>query len=257
MNKLALILIVASIALSSLITYQITQSGPVGLSDEYVKKENLKKYFDEYVDQGSDVIYASLVKAIEQQKQADEKKKQQALIDHKEELENDPLTPFLGNEKGDVNIVMFSDYQCGYCKKSAPILSRMLQKDTGLKLILKEYPVLGQASLISAKAALAAFKLDKAKYAVFNQQLFKRSLRSENDLLAIAKAADINGLALLAEMKKPEYVQQLQKNQTLGSKLGINGTPAFIIDNVLYAGALPEAQLLEIIKTVREKRSVK
>jgi len=257
MNKLALILIVASIALSSLITYQITQSGPVGLSDEYVKKENLKKYFDEYVDQGSDVIYASLVKAIEQQKQADEKKKQQALIDHKEELENDPLTPFLGNEKGDVNIVMFSDYQCGYCKKSAPILSRMLQKDTGLKLILKEYPVLGQASLISAKAALAAFKLDKAKYAVFNQQLFKRSLRSENDLLAIAKAADINGLALLAEMKKPEYVQQLQKNQTLGSKLGINGTPAFIIDNVLYAGALPEAQLLEIIKTVREKRSAK
>ena len=98
MNRFGLIVVVLSIAATALITYQITQSNMSGLviSDQYVKKDELKAYFDKYVDQGSTEIYASLVKAIEQQKQLEENKKSQAIIDNKAELEDDPLTPFLG-----------------------------------------------------------------------------------------------------------------------------------------------------------------
>lgn len=257
MNKLALILIVVSIAASSLITYQVTQSGSDGLSEQYVKKDELKKYFDEYVDQSSNEIYASLVKGIEQQKSLAEKEKQQAIIDSRQELEDDPLTPFMGNENGDVKIVMFSDYRCGYCKRTAPILEKILHEDGNLKLIIKEYPVLGQASVISAKAAVAVFKMDKSKYAEFHKQLFERPLNSEKDLIEIAAAAGVNGVALLTEMAKPEHAGQVKKNRILGSRLGINGTPAFIIDGTLFPGAMSKAQLLDVIKKVRAKRSAK
>ena len=133
MNKLALVLIVVSIAASSLITYQITKTNGAGLSGDYVKKEDLKAYFDQYVDEGAESIFAAAAKGLELQKQAEEERKRQAILDSKDALENDPNTPFTGNENGDVNIVMFSDYRCGYCKQAAPMLAQLLQNDGNVK----------------------------------------------------------------------------------------------------------------------------
>jgi len=257
MNRFALLLSVVSILLSSFVTYQLVQSNKAGLSDQYIKKDDLKIYFDQYVDQGAETIFAAVVKGVELQKQADAEKKRMAILDSKDALENDPTTPYSGNEKADVNIVMFSDYLCGYCKKSAPILAKMLQDDPNLKLIVKEYPVLGQGSMIAAKAALAAFKIDKSKYPAMNMQLFEKTLGSEKDLLDMASAAGIDGAALLTEMATPENNQSIQQNQALGSKLGINGTPAFIIDGVLYPGAMSGEQLAEIVKNIRASRAAK
>jgi protein-disulfide isomerase len=254
MNKLALVIIVASIAASSLITYQIAKSNVGSLSDQYVKKEDLKAYFDQYVDSGAETIFAAVMKGVELKKQAEADQKRQAILDSKDALENDPNTPYTGNENGDVNIVMFSDYRCGYCKQSAPMLAQLLQNDGKLKLIIKEYPVLGQASVVSAKAALAAFKLDKSKYAEFNKQLLNKPISSEKDLIGIANASGYDGEVLLKEMAKPEYSQSLKDNRELGSRLGINGTPAFIIDGVLYPGAMSGTRLTDVINGVRQKR---
>ncbi|NOY66047.1 MAG: DsbA family protein [Gammaproteobacteria bacterium] len=257
MNKFALVLMVLSIAATAFITHEITQSNSGGLSDQYVKKEDLKVYFDEYVNQSPNELYISVIKGLEQQKKLEDEKKKLVVIEHKQELENDPKTPYLGNEEGDIKIVMFSDYRCGFCKRMAPIFTKMLKKDTGLKLIMKEYPVLGQASVIAAKAALAVFQMDKTKYAAFNLLLFQKPLGSEKEFLEIAKAAGIDGAALLTEMMKPEYAQQIQKNRALGQKLGINGTPAFVIDDVLYPGAMSEEQILDVIIKIRDKRSAR
>lgn len=254
MNKLVWIITSLSIVITSLITYQVT----VLVKDsDYVKKEELKTYVDQYIAQSPDIIFSTFVKGAKLQEQALVEKKRQALLDSKDELENDPSSPYVGNEKGDVKIVMFSDYRCGYCKKTAPILEQLLKNDAGLKVIVKELPVLGPASVISANAALAVFKLDKSKFAAFNKRLYKKPLGSEADLLAMAKAAGIDGKALLIEMAKPEYQKIIQKNNTLGSSLGVDGTPAFVIDGVLYPGALPEEQLLALIKNVREKNKTK
>lgn len=251
MNKLVWVSASLSIVLTSLITYQVTVSVK---SSDYVKKDELKNYFDQYVDQNTETIFSAFVKGAKLQEQAAVEKKRQAIAGSQQELENDPTTPFVGNEKGDVSIVMFSDYRCGFCKKSSPILERILGQDKNLKLMIKEFPVLGPSSLVSAKVALAVFKLDKRKYAAVHKQLYTTTLTNEKDLLKLSKAVGIDGKALLAEMAKSEYDQILAKQNSLASSLGINGTPAYVIDGTLYPGALAEKQLQDIIKQVRDKR---
>ena len=254
MNKSVWVIVFLSVALTSFVTYQITVSVN---SNNYVKKDELKSYFDQYVDQSTKAIFSAFVKGAKLQEQAAVEKKRQAIAESQQSLENDSATPFIGDENGDVSIVMFSDYSCGYCKKSAPILEQVLEQDKNLKLIIKEFPILGPSSIISAKAALAAYKLDKTKYSSLHKKLYTKILNSEKDLLALAKAASIDGKSLLVEMAKPEYDQIVEKNQVLASSLGINGTPAFIIDGVLYPGALTDKQLQDIVNQVREKRQVK
>ena len=250
MNKSVWGIASLSIVLTAFVTYQVTVSFN---SNNYVKKEDLKSYFDQYLDQSTESIFSAFVKGAKLREQAVADKKRQSIVDSQQLLENNPTSPFMGNEKGDVKIVMFSDYKCGYCKKSAPVLEQLLKSDTNLKLIVKEFPILGPASVISAKAALAAFKLDKNKFSALNKQLFIKELASEKDLLQLAKSVGIDGKALLLEMDKPEYDEIIQQNQALGSSLGIDGTPAFIIDGELYPGAMGQEQLTSVIKTVREK----
>lgn len=265
MNKLALGLIVASIAASSFITYQVMQSQLVGQSENYVTKDMLEGYltreglneqFGKYLDENAEQVFAAVAKGVAMQKQAEADKKRQALQDSKAELENDLRSPVAGNENGDVTIVMFSDYRCGYCKRSAPMLEKLLASDTGLKLVVKEFPVLGPASIISAKAALALYTLDKSKYPAFNKQLFETELSSEVQLIELATSVGVDAKLLLAEMAKPEYDELLEKNHALGTSLGVNGTPAFVIDGVLYPGAMPEDQFVALIEHTRSKRAV-
>jgi protein-disulfide isomerase len=255
MNKLALGLIVISIAASSFVTYQVTRTNAVDMSEQYVKKDEIKKLFDEYIEQGAETVFAAAVKGAELQKQAEAEKQRQAVLDSKAELENDPTSPFMGNENGDVTIVMFSDYRCGYCKKSAAILEKLVKNDDGLKVIIKEYPVLGRASVVSSTASLAAFNLDKSKFAAFNKNLFEKPLNSEIDLLAMAEAVGLDGKAVMAEMAKPSYGAIIANNMALGNKLGIKGTPAFVIDGVLYPGAMPEEQFVALIEHTRNKHA--
>lgn len=251
MNKSVWVIVFLSVVLTSFVTYQVTVSVN---SNTYVKKDELKNYFDQYLEQSTKAVFSAFVKGAKLQEQVAVEKKRQAIVDSQQALENDPATPFIGNEKGDVNIVMFSDYSCGFCKKSAPILEQVLKQDKNLKLIVKEFPILGPSSIVSAKVALAAYKLDKTKYASVHKQLFTKRLNSEKDLLQLAKLVGIDGKSLLLEMEKPEYNQIAEENQALASSLGVNGTPAFVIDGVLYPGALSEEQLKGIVKQVREKR---
>jgi len=264
MNKLALGLIVVSIAASSFITYQVTQSQLAGQSGQsvtkdmladYITKEGLNEQFGKYLDENAEKVFAAVAKGVALQKQAEVEKKRQALLDSKDELENDARSPVIGNEKGDVTIVMFSDYSCGYCKRSAPVLEKLLASDTGLKLVVKEFPVLGPASIISAKAALAVFTLDKSKYEAFHKSLFETELSSEVQLIELAESAGLDAKALLAEMAKPEYDKLLEMNHALATSLGINGTPAFVIDGALYPGAMPEDQFVSLIEHTRSKRA--
>jgi protein-disulfide isomerase len=254
MNKLALVLIVASIAISSFVTYQVTTSKSVEMNEQFVKKDDLKKLFNEYVDQGAEDIFAAVVKGAALQKQAEAEKQRKLVLESKDELENDPTSPFIGNENGDVKIVMFSDYRCGYCKRTMPVLEKLVSEDAGLKVIFKEYPVLGQASLVSSMASLAAFNLDKSKFAQFNKTLFEKPLESETDLLLIANEVGLDNQKFLEEVSKPSTRIIIENNRAMGDRLGIRGTPAFVIDGVLYPGVLSEIKLREIIEQVRNTR---
>jgi len=167
------------------------------------------------------------------------------------ELEHDAGTPFAGNKDGDVVIVKFSDYNCGYCKRVLPDIRKLLAEDKNLKIVFKDFPILGPTSTLDAQAAIAAFRIAPDKYFEFHAALLEGSIRSEEQILAAAAKLGIDSSKLRDEMKKPDVQSQIQKNMALGKAIGVRGTPAFVIDGKMNRGAAGYAQMKSLIREAR------
>ncbi len=246
--------VVVASAITAAVTYQISAQQHAAELSHYIKKDELKKQLDQYISDSSMLVYASVLQGIETLKQMEQEKYQQAIREKAEILENDTSSPSYGSEDGDVKVVMFSDYQCSFCQKNEPILKQLVENDPGVQLIIKEFPILGDGSIISAKAALSVYHLDKTKYEAFHSLLFNNIPGSEQDIVDLANQVDLDPEQLLLEMARPKYDEVLLANQQLGAELGISGTPAFVIDGTLYPGALQQDQLMDLIRLTRDRR---
>jgi len=149
-------------------------------------------------------------------------------------------TPFAGawagNPQGDVTLVMFTDYNCPYCRASVPEVDRLLSQDPKLKVVWREMPVLGPASDAAAAAALAAAR--QGRYPAFHRALFSGAHPDEQAIAAAAKVAGIAPSAIIAGSKAPEVQAEIVSNLGLARQLGISATPFFIIGNRTYEGAI-------------------
>lgn len=243
-----------SIAASSLLTYWVVSSQANVQGGEGLNRDEVRSVMDEYLAEHPETFYAAVLKGMEKQEQAAKEKNRESILGRTNELENDPATPFGGNANGDVRIVLFTDYNCGYCKRAAPILKDLLKSDPNLKIVVKELPILGPGSLIAATAGLSVFAIDPEKYLAFHFRMFETDIKSEQDIYDVAKAVGIDQEKLVAEMKNPAIHASLRKIYTLASDLGISGTPAFVIDGYLYPGALSKEQLVAAIRKVRNDK---
>lgn len=175
----------------------------------------------------------------------------QALKDKKDAVFNDPASPFAGNPVGDVTIVEFFDYKCPYCKQVSPALEGLLKADKGLKLVFKEFPILGEPSVLASRAALAAAK--QQKYLEFHQAMM--AYRGDLDLNSIATVAASVGLdaeKLVMDMKSDEIEKQLAATHDLAAALSIRSTPTFIIGDKVVPGALSIERLQDLITDYRK-----
>ncbi len=170
---------------------------------------------------------------------------------NKEAIYQDKDTIVGGNPKGDVTIVEFFDYTCGYCKIMSPMLAKLLAEDGNIRMIYKEWPVRGPVSDFASKAALAA--RGQGKYEDFHHALFNaKGQLSEDRVLDIAEEIGINTDRLKDAMKAPATGAIIDRNHELGQKLGLRGTPAFIIGDTLIPGAVSEAEIKQAIAKARE-----
>ena len=179
--------------------------------------------------------------------QADMEAKQQeaakaGITSQAAKLYSDPATPFAGNPNGKETMVEFFDYQCHYCKQLHPDLVTLLKADPDLKVIFKDFPILGPGSTLAAKAALAAKMQDK--YLPMHDALleFKGQFDDES-IKQIAEKVGVDYPRMKADMEKPEIQAQLSDNMDLAQKLEIHGTPGLIINHQFYGGALPLEEL--------------
>ena len=154
---------------------------------------------------------------------------------------------FLGNKEGSAVIVEFFDYNCGYCKRSFPELMDLISGDKNIKVILKELPVLGESSVLAARASIASEK--QKKYFSMHQELIKISGQiSEVDIINISEKIGINYDQLKIDMNKDETILLINENYRLADLIGVRGTPAFIINNELIPGAIGKEEMVEILK---------
>lgn len=186
------------------------------------------------------------------QKQEEEQEQQQAaqvLKQHSAELFNDPASPVGGNPKGDVTVVQFFDYQCGYCKRVAPALDALLQRDSNVRVVYKEFAILGPQSTVAALAALAAQR--QGNYADFHRELMSAESVDDTAIKAIAEKSGLNFESLQKDMEDPAIKAALDNNFKLASALGITGTPTFVIGDRLIPGAVSAEVLVELVGKVR------
>jgi protein-disulfide isomerase len=168
-------------------------------------------------------------------------------------LMDDGFSPILGNPEGDVTLVMFSDYRCGYCRSAHADLVEILGEDRGLRIVMKEYPILGDASVIAARFAHAVNDLGgAAAYAVVNDALF-----SDPGIIAAGRYAELAAKVGLdwsdvsARMESSQVGERIESVQALGRDLGVQGTPNFVIDGRLVPGVIPAAALRAALAEIR------
>lgn len=173
-----------------------------------------------------------------------------AIAAHAAALFRDPGDPWFGAARPEVTLVEFADYRCPYCRRMHPVIADLVRGEPGLRVVVKEIPILGPASVTAARAALAAHA--QGRFAAFHDRLMR--LRGEPDEAAVLQLAAETGLdpaRLRRDMESAEITRRLAVNLELAQALGIQGTPAYVIGETLLPGAVPLEQLREAVDLAR------
>ncbi len=175
-----------------------------------------------------------------------------AMTNFRDDIFNAPDQIVIGNPDGDVTLVEFFDYNCGYCRNAVPDMAALLAEDPNLKIILKEFPILSNESIDAARVGILVSQTD-ADYWTFHQTLF--SGRGKVDKVAALKAAADQGLSpvdLELRMGEENVARTIQKSYEIAQALGISGTPTYIIGNEIIPGAIGADELRTRIANMRE-----
>ncbi|MEM0944649.1 MAG: DsbA family protein [Pseudomonadota bacterium] len=160
-----------------------------------------------------------------------------------------------GNPEGDLTVVEFSDYRCPYCKRAHPDIDRLIAEDGNIRLITKEYPILGPDSMVAGRMALAAVSLDESKFKELKDQLMTfRGNLTETAAYRIAGRVGYDIRELRARADSPEIAEQIRANHALAQTLGLRGTPSFIVGDEILRGFLPYDDMVQVVATVRARQ---
>ncbi len=220
---------------------------------EPMTKDDVEVIIHDYIMENPKVFMEALIKYQTEKATA---KQELDMSQYGEEIFNAPHSPVVGNLKGDVTLVEFTDYNCGYCKRSAALIAELIKEDKNLRVVFKEYPVLGATSKIAAKWAFAAHK--QGKYLKFHLALMRVRKPIDRAILndiALAVGLDVFKMRKDADSKEAEKF--IARDKKLGKDLVLAGTPVFIIGDSISPGAMPLDVMKEEIAKQRAKNKSK
>jgi protein-disulfide isomerase len=215
------------------------------------QKHAVEQVIRDYLMNHPDFLIQVLREAQAKAKQDKEDSARQAIVEKRNELVADKSSPVGGNPDGDVTIVEFFDYRCPYCKQVEPSLEALLKDDPKIRIVYKEFPILGPASLYASRMALAAGK--QGKYNAFHTAMMAvKGQITEETVRETAATAGVDVAKAQADMNAPDVEAVLRRNYKLAEALDIQGTPAFIIGDVLTPGAADIESLKKMIASARK-----
>ncbi|HTV45904.1 MAG TPA: DsbA family protein [Stellaceae bacterium] len=226
--------------------------GTARAADNTVQRQDMDTIIHDYLMHHPDVLIAALRVAEDKLNQDNDAKATQAVVQNRHAIFDDPATPVGGNPHGTATIVEFFDYRCPYCKQVQPSLEALLKQDPDLRLVYKEFPILGPTSVVAAHAALAAQQ--QGKYAAFHAAMMAAHGNITDDTVyQVAASVGLDVNRLKHDMAAPEIGQQLKANMTLADALQIHGTPAFIVGDHLVPGAIDLTELKTMVADARKQ----
>lgn len=222
------------------------------LSD--AQKAQIENMIRDYVLQNPEIVRDALISLERQQIAQQAEQQKQILSARNDEIYNSASDFVAGNPQGDVTLVEFFDYNCGYCRKALPDLNALLETDPNLRVVLKEFPILGPGSLEAARLAVAA--IGQGKYLDYHRALL--SSRGQVDkarALEVAKEIGLDVARLEEDAKAAEINQTLRGTHNLSTALNINGTPSYVLGDEIIPGAIGVDELKSKIAALREKQA--
>lgn len=176
-----------------------------------------------------------------------------ALERRRAELESARNAPVLGNPKGDVTVVEFFDYNCPYCKRVADDVRQLIAEDPGIRLVYREWPILGAGSQLAARAALAAQR--QGRYEQMHRALMDQPRVTEQSVLRAAQAVGLDMPRLRRDMQNRKIERHIAESFQLARELGINGTPAFVIGDRITQGLITPEKMRAYVREARAAKT--
>ncbi len=212
--------------------------------------EAVRQYLIDHPD-----VLIEVSDALKAKQEAEQAAGDKALVaSHATDLFTDPASYAGGNPQGTLTVVEFIDYRCGYCHKAHADVASLVQTDGNIRYIVKEFPILGDESVMASRFAIAALQVaGEDAYAKLNAgfyESFRGDVTTET-LAAFATGMGIDPQPILAAMDRPEVTKVIDDNYALGSAMGIQGTPTFIIGDQVLRGYAPAETLKQLVDQAR------
>jgi protein-disulfide isomerase len=218
------------------------------------QRTEIEAIIKDYLIKNPEVLQEAYGELEKRQAAAEAEKHQSAVKEHATALFNSKRQVVLGNPQGDVTMVEFFDYNCGYCKRALSDMLEMMKSDPKLRVVLKEFPVLGEGSVEAARVAVAARMQDPTgkKYLDFHLKLLgNRGSVGRAQALAAAKDAGFDMARLEKDMAGDEPKATIEETFKLADALGLSGTPSYVIGPQVVIGAVGLANLQEKVNAAR------
>jgi len=222
-------------------------------SADNLTRQDVERIIQDYIQNNPEVILDSVEAYGRQQQRADVEERQKRIERHMSWLDDNDMLPVAGNPDGDVTIVEFFDYNCGYCKKALDDVMTVMGEDDGVKFVFVETPILGRTSELAAKWAMAAHM--QGKYLEYHIAVMRnRGPVNETSLIKAAEKVGLDVDQMKEDAKSREVDQKVAEKSRKASQMGISGTPAFIIDGELYGGYIGVDRMRDAIAEARANR---
>ena len=216
-------------------------------------RETLQEEIKRYILENPDIIFEAANLVRKREAELEIQRDKDIIQANFEEVFYDNYSYVGGNPDGDITLVEFVDYKCGYCRKASEIVREFLKTDQNIRFVVKEFPILGDASLISSKFAIAVKNVGGSKkYKLVHDILLTLTADpSEAYLRRIATELELNPKQLFEAMESEPVLQELARTSELARKLQVSGTPTFILDEQLLRGFVPLDVLVQVAQSVR------
>ena len=238
--------------LAGLVAIAMSIGIPMARADE-LSDSDVKRLALEAILENPEIIMQAIQLLQQREDQAKAEAIGSVLENQRELLEQDPNAPVIGNPEGDVTVVEFFDYNCPYCKRAAPVVKNVIAGDSDVRVVYREWPILGEGSDFAARAALAS--RNQGKYEEFHWALMALNGRAtEASVLKVVRELGLDEDQLRADMEAPEVDAHIQVSMELARQLGFSGTPSFVIGDALAPGLITEDEMTRLIVAVRDAR---
>lgn len=217
------------------------------------QRGEIEQIIKEYLVNHPEVLEEASAELDKRKQLAEAEKARTEIKNHSDAIFNSPHQVTIGNAKGDVTLVEFFDYNCGYCKRALADLTSIMKEDSKLRVVLKEFPVLGPGSVEAARVAVAVRMQDSGKkYFDFHQRLLGgRGQADKARALAAAKEAGFDMGRIEKDMASDEVRTSIEENMRIAESLGLNGTPSYVVGSEVVVGAVGLAALKQKVNVAR------